>query len=115
MVRLEVVDSGRIFEAESKELRPPLQSGGGGSTFDGMEALIDAKVAAAEARTDTKFAEVLGELKAIKASTSGLKTTVILTGIGAIAVVVAIIAYGGSMFGTGLSVDTIAQHAAERV
>ena len=42
-----------------------LKSGGGSGTSGGMEALIDAKVAAAEARTDAKFAAVLAKLDSL--------------------------------------------------
>lgn len=93
---------------------------------------IEAKLAVAEARTDTKFAQILGHvdtlaadlkgemkalnsrMSAIERSTSGLKATVIITGIAIVGVVVAIMAYGGQFFGLGLSTDEIARRAADR-
>lgn len=95
-----------------------LKSGGGDGTSGEME-IVDAKIAAAEARTDTKFAELRGDLKAISASTSGLKatviTTVVGTGIAVLAVTIAVIAYGGQMFGSGLDASTAAREAAAEV
>ena len=48
-----------------REYDADLKSTGGGGTSTGMEALIDAKVAAAEARTDAKFAAVLAKLDSL--------------------------------------------------
>lgn len=95
--------------ADVYELRPGLKGGGGGGTFDGME-LVDAKIAAAEARTDTKFAEVLGELRSMRAETSHLPTTgamiatVIASTAAAVGVIVAVLAFGGDRFDGGVSV-----------
>ena len=80
---------------------------------------VDAKIAAAEARTDTKFAEVVGELRLIEGATRGLKGTVIATGIAAVAVVIAVLGWGGQMFMSGMdtriAADRAAQTAAEAV
>lgn len=88
-----------------------LKGGGGGGTSQGMD-VVDAKIAAAEARTDTKFAEVVGELRLIERSTSGLKATIIVTGISVVALVAAILGWGTSMFGTGMDAQTVADRAA---
>ncbi|WP_181181354.1 hypothetical protein, partial [Mesorhizobium sp. B1-1-5] len=77
--------------------------------------IIDAKIAAAEARTDTKFAEVMGELRAIDKSTSGLKTTVVGTGIAALAIVIAILAWGSQVFSVGMDAQSIASIAVDAV
>lgn len=87
---------------------------------------IAARLEAIEARTDAKFAEIMGELRtdlaamkgemgivsakidAIKESTHGTKATVIGTGVAAIAIVVAILSYGQSWFGLGMGArDTV--------
>lgn len=86
--------------------------GGGGPTSTGMEA-VDAKIAAAEARTDTKFAQVLARLDAIEKSTHGMKTTVILTAIAAVGLVVAVMGWGNQMLGTGMNVQAISDHSAQ--
>lgn len=95
--------------ATDQERRPTLKSGGGGGTFDGME-LVDAKIAAAEARTDAKFAELLGELKSMRAETSHLPSTstmvsaVGLSVIAGVGVVLAALAFGGDRFDGGVAV-----------
>lgn len=103
--------SGNVMPFPSGDSAASLQNGEGGGTFDDME-MMDAKIAAAEARTDTKFTEVLGELKRIETATSGTKTTVIATGIAAVALVVAIFGWGSQMFGTGLNAQSVAIQAA---
>lgn len=92
---------------------PNLKSGGGGGTFDNM-SVIDAKIEAAEARTDTKFAQVLARLDAIEKSTSGLRLNVWLAAATALGLAVAAMAFGASQFGNGVMVTSAAvQDAAE--
>ncbi len=81
---------------------------------------VDAKIAAAEARTDTKFAELLGELKLlnqrmehVERSTSGMRSTVVGTGIGVVAVVIAVMAYGAQWFGLGMDAQQVAERAVQ--
>lgn len=87
---------------------------------------VDAKIAASEARTDTKFAEMMGELRVISTrldhvekSTSGIKSTVISTGVvtavAVLALVTAIFGWGSQMFGVGMNADSVARQAAEAV
>lgn len=91
----------------------PLKSGGGGGTSDGM-SIVDAKIAAAEARTDTKFAQVLARLDAIEKSTSGLRLNVWLAAATALGLGVAAMSFGSSQFGNGVMVTTVAvQDSAE--
>lgn len=83
--------------------------GGGSGGNDGGMDLVDAKIAAAEARTDTKFAEVLGELKAMRSDMSHMPSTWAMVGtMGGFAVVVvtvilAVMAYGGDRFDGGVA------------
>ncbi|MBZ5758351.1 MULTISPECIES: hypothetical protein [Rhizobium] len=103
------------------ENKSPLQSIGGGGANGGMSE-VDAKIAAAEARTDTKFAELLGELKLINAkmghletTTNGTKMTVIVTAIAALGLTVAIMAYGGQWFSVGMDAQKVSQDAVEKM
>jgi RNA 3'-terminal phosphate cyclase len=80
---------------------------------------VDAKIAAAEARTDTKFAELLGEMRLmnqrldhVEKSTSGMRSTVIGTGIGVVAVAIAVMAYGAQWFGVGMDAQQVSERAA---
>lgn len=73
---------------------------------------IDAKIAAAEARTDTKFAQLFGEVRHIQQSVSGTKTTIIITGIAVLGVLVAILGYGQQWLGLGLNISDVAQKSA---
>jgi hypothetical protein len=114
MVELVQIDDYRPSSSSAEAL----QTGGGGGTFDGMDT-VDAKIAAAEARTDTKFAEMMGELRVISGrldhvdkSTSGIKATVVAAAIGVLALTGGIFAYGSSMFATGMDAQAIAERAA---
>lgn len=104
--------------------------GGGGPTFVGMD-VIDAKIEAAEARTDTKFAQVIGELGKIgtrldhvesgmrdtRDSVSALKSAMIVTAVGSVLAIAglfyAALQNGNGMFGTGLNVQAISDHSAQ--
>ena len=76
-----------------------LKQGGPGGTSGGMDP-VDAKIAAAEARTDTKFAELRGDLKnfATKGTVWGAAGTVL-------AILLAVAAFGGDRFDSGMSVS----------
>lgn len=90
-----------------------LKTGGGDGTSGDM-SLVDAKIAAAEARTDTKFAQVLARLDAIEKSTSGLRLNVWLAAATALGLGIAAMAFGASQFGNGVMVTSAAvQDAAE--
>lgn len=96
-----------------------LKQGGGGGMSGGMDT-VDAKIAAAEARTDTKFAELrgdlnaqFGEIKTQLASKAGTGT-VIGTGLGLFAAVAALIAFGGDRFDAGLGMSDVRQAQLER-
>lgn len=90
----------------------PLQFGGGGGTSGGMD-IMDAKIAAAEARTDTKFAELRSDLKDF--ATKGTVWGAVASGVVAIlGVLVGLIAFGGDRFDAGLGMADVRQAQAER-
>lgn len=97
------------------------------------QSLVDAKIAASEARTDAKFAElrgdmrtgfadirtdfagILGEIKEMRAdiggrldhvekATSGLRANIWFAAIAAVGLVAAMLAWGGDQFGRGLDI-----------
>jgi hypothetical protein len=95
---------------------------------------IDAKLALVESRGDTKFAQVLGEMRTgfaaidgkfvalntrldgLERSASGTKATIILTGIGAVAIVIGVLAYGQTWFGIGVATrDTVKSAVSEYI
>lgn len=83
---------------------------------------IDAKIAAAEARTDTKFAEMMGELRLInqklehvEKSTAGIRLNIWLAAATAVGLVVAVFSWGTSMFGVGMDAQTVADKSASIV
>lgn len=93
---------------------PNLKPGGGGGTFDSM-SVIDAKIAASEARTDTKFSEVMGELRLINQrlghvddSVKGTRLNTWLAAATALGLALAAMALGSSQFGNGVMVTTAA-------
>jgi hypothetical protein len=101
--------------AEVGEAAEPLQHGGGGGTFGGMgpEAIIDAKIGAAEARVDTKFAELRLELQRLpgKATIWGAVASIAGIVVGAISLVLAVISFGGDRFDGGMSARTAVEDA----
>lgn len=87
---------------------PPAHSHG---MSEGEEYL---RIQLSEARTDTKFAQLIGEMRtgfarmdarlsAVERATTGLKATVIGTGVAVIAVVIGVLAYGQTWFGIGVN------------
>ncbi len=89
---------------------------------------IDAKIAASEARTgerfaelrgdfNTRFEEIRGDIRELRASMP-TKGTVILTGITSVlalgALMVGLLAYGGDRFGAGADISGIIERAATR-
>lgn len=75
-----------------------LKHGGGGGTLPSVD-VVDAKIAASEARTDTKFAELRGDLArfATKGTVWGAMGT-------ALGIVLAVAALAGNRFDAGMSV-----------
>jgi hypothetical protein len=96
----------------------------------------DLRVQLAEARTDKKFAEMLGEVRtgfatiegkisgldgkvgglegrisALEQTTAGIKPTIILTGLAVGAVMIATLTYGQAWFGIGVSTRDVVKAA----
>src|SRR5690606_6890633 len=89
-------------------------SGSGGSIYTGM-SIIDAKIEAAEARTDTKFAGLKGSLDLInerldniETATNGVRLNVWLAAATALGLGIAAMAFGASQYGNGIMVTTVA-------
>jgi hypothetical protein len=93
---------------------------------------LTARLEAVEARTDAKTAQVLGEIRTgfvslegklatldvkvggIERAASGTKTTIVATAIATVAAIVAILAYGQTWFGIGVTTrDTVKATVAE--
>lgn len=97
---------GERLEQAQRNMWQELHSGGGGGTSGGMDT-VDAKIAAAEARTDTKFAELRADLKdfATKGTVWGAMGT-------AVALILAAVAFAGDRFDAGVGMsDKIAEQA----
>jgi hypothetical protein len=73
--------------------------------FQTMNARSDGQFLALAAKIDGQFNTLNERLSGIEKATSGTKMTIIGTAIGVIALVVAVMAYGQSWFGSGLSVQ----------
>lgn len=83
---------------------------------------IASKLDAVEARSQAKFAEIMGEIKASHAHISGQiataqakaldRWTAIGIAVGMAALIFAILAYGGDLFGMGVSTGEVAEKAA---
>ncbi|UXS31356.1 hypothetical protein FY152_04305 [Agrobacterium tumefaciens] len=127
-VRFSITAANDTFPEEARYRR--IDNGDGGGKGGGMDT-VDAKIAASEARTDTKFAQLMGELSTMRAeingrldvlgtrvghvetSTAGMKTTVIVTAIAALGLTVAVMAYGSQWFGLGMDAQQVADRAAQ--
>lgn len=85
-----------------------LKHGGGDGTSSGMDS-VDAKIAAAEARTDTKFTELRGDLKAFatKNTVWGAAGSLFLG-------VLAVLAFAGDRFDAGIGQADTRQAQLER-
>jgi hypothetical protein len=68
--------------------------------IDGMAAVLGVRIDALSARID-----------AVERSIAGMKATVILTGLGAVAVVIGVLAYGQTWFGIGATTRDIVKAA----
>jgi hypothetical protein len=93
---------------------------------------MELRIAASEARTDTKFAQLLGSIETMKAElggefkalnariagvesdVSGIRFWIIGTGIAVLALTVGILAFGNDRFGLGVDLGTVADEAARR-
>jgi hypothetical protein len=99
-----------------------LKGGGGGGTSGGMDtALIDAKVAASEARTDSKFARLDGKIDLLVERSTDARTearatrrTVIGTGLSIAALLIAIFALYTSSFTLGSRISDVARAEARQ-
>ncbi|GGA92128.1 hypothetical protein GCM10011491_20170 [Brucella endophytica] len=117
----------------------------GASVISSTMSEVDAKIVASEARTDTKFAQVMGELRLInqrfdhvekrldhvdqridqveerveqrlarvETALSPIRLNIWLASATTIGLVIALLSWGTSMFGTGLDTQTIADQASK--
>lgn len=93
--------------ADQMPAQENLKHGGGSGTSDNMDT-VDAKIAAAEARTDTKFAELRGDLKDF-ATAKEMRNAVWGAAATIIAVLLAAMAFGGDRFDAGIGMADVRQ------
>ncbi len=131
MLRMAAIEDrmGHLVDEKNGALKRPFRS----VTNRGVERdQINDMISASEARTETKFERALGKFEASNALLGGkfeavnTKLDDLRTGqrtsfwalaaliVTAIAIVVAVVTYGGSMFGTGLTASQIASQAADQ-
>lgn len=104
----EVADFQKAWEKQQATLNP----GGGGGTSGSMET-VDAKIAAAEARTDTKFVQLRSDLKDFATKGDLHKTVWGATAV-IIATILALASFGGDRFDAGLGMADQRQAQLER-
>lgn len=101
-------------------LEAPLQGGGGGGTSGGVELsmkdYVDARDAAVVSDMKAEFAGLRAEFSELRAQIARLPTTgtLIATALVAIGIVIAVMAYGGSTFSTGISLADQRQQQLKR-
>ncbi|HYI39093.1 MAG TPA: hypothetical protein VE053_02115 [Allosphingosinicella sp.] len=106
-------DQTETLKAENEALK----GGGGGGTSGGMDrALVDAKISASEARTDTKFAKLEGKIDLLVERSTDARTearstrrTVVGTGLSIAALLVAVFTLYNNSFTLGSRVDEVAR------
>ena len=103
--------------------QPSLASGIGDAHSTVMaDEITDLRAQLAEAKTDKKFADMLGEVRAgfagvdgrlsgLERQTAGVKSTVILTGLAVAALMLAVLTYGQAWFGIGVSTRDVVKSA----
>ncbi len=106
------VDGAYLAERAAAQADFHLKTPTGGGTLPPMET-VDAKISASEARTDTKFAELRGDLKefATKNTVWGAAATAIVSILG---VLLALVAFGGDRFDAGVSAGSALSPYAEQ-
>jgi hypothetical protein len=82
---------------------PHLNFGSGDGTLPPMDT-VDAKIAAVEARTDTKFAELRGDLKDFATKSTVWRGVAVV-----IATLLAAMAFGGDRFDAGIGMADVRQ------
>jgi hypothetical protein len=99
--QLALVRSLREHSAALAAENVALKKGGPGGTSGGMDS-VDSKIAAAEARTDTKFAELRGDLQrfATKQTVWGAAGSIV-------AILLAVMAFAGDRFDAGMSASDV--------
>ncbi|TZG25613.1 hypothetical protein [Sphingomonas montanisoli] len=102
--QLALVRSLREQKSALEQENADLKRGGGGGTSGGMD-VIDAKIAAAEARTDAKFTQVIakldamdGKLTRIEADNIRTRSTVRSSTFAIISAFIAVVALGFAIF-----------------
>lgn len=95
-------------EAAPHARQEPLNAHGGGGTLPPMD-VVDAKIQASEARTDTKFAELRGDLKNFATKSTVWQGVAVI-----IATLLAAMAFGGDRFDAGIGQADIRQAQLER-
>ena len=115
-----------LSATETEALKAALQSTiYGDAMADPTREEFDSKLETTVARTDTKFAELIGEIRVISSdlkgemgkintrldgverSTAGVKGTVVWVALGTIAIVIGVMAFGQQWFGIGMSTRDI--------
>jgi len=109
-----------------KEENDALKGGGGGGTSGTMDtAIIDAKIAASEARADTKFSQVLGKLEGMDGkltrieadnirTRSTVRTSAIALGALFVSIAALLVAAISSSFNIGAKVGDVARTEARQ-
>ena len=89
---------------QDSEVELTLKSGGGGGTSGGMDAFVDAKIAAAEARTDAKFAAVLAKLDALTIEVRSTRGSIWTAAFAIMGLIVALVALTATVAPSAFSV-----------
>lgn len=109
-------DTWSKLQADSASRMPDaLKSGGPGGTLPPMD-VVDAKISAAEARTDTKFSELLRHMDQYATRQTvwrGVASTIaaVVTGVG---VILGVLAFGGDRFDAGVGAGSALAPYAEQ-
>lgn len=91
----------RAHEARQDSLNVEAGSGTSPRMDPADIGMIDAKVAAAEARTDAKFAQVIAKLDVIASDGRNTRATIWTVALGLSALIIGMLSYGSAQFYNG--------------
>jgi hypothetical protein len=117
---------------EENLLAGPNEQHGVGNMGEPTREEMETRIELSESRTETKFAQLIGKIDTntseikgelgkinvrldnVERSTANVKTTIIVTAVGVVAVVVGILTYGQQWFGIGVNTRDILSSAVTR-
>jgi hypothetical protein len=101
----------RSMQDEVQDLKIRLAQAQSDAKFAASVGGFELRLSETTGQITKAFADINGRLDHIEKSTTGIKTTTVVTGIAAVGLVVAVLGYGQQWFGIGVSTRDIVRSA----